>query len=800
LRPSGARSPPQEVAIPDRVSLLSDVAGIVSRSHDLPETLHNVVDLVAKRLDADVCSIYLTDTDLKHLTLAATIGLSRESVGRVRLAFGEGLVGYAVERREPIAIEKAQAHPRFKYFPESGESLYQSLLAAPMVMRDNPIGVLVVQTRQPRRFDRHDIELLTTCAQLIAPLVLNARLLDFVTRPEGEKRKVVEDLTSAGLSVAGQVVPRPEQNLQLQGIPTSPGVAIGPVYRLEDPLDLAHRDYEASGDGEREWRDLQDAITEARRELESVRTETGTRFGPEFSAVFNIHIQILEDKGLIDRLKDATESSGNALQAMEHVLDDYRRVFEGIENEFFRERGADVQDVGRRVMAKLLGVRHHNVPLTQGAIVVTNTVLPHHFAMLEVERMGAIVSEHGGPTSHGAIFARSLEVPAVTGVAGLLDQARPGELAIVDGVSGQVMLSPDDALVEEYQRAQLRHAVAVEHLDALRARLAESRDGRRIHLTANAGLLNDLALADRHGAEGIGLFRTELLALAQRGFPDEDEQESLYERVAEVMYPRPVTIRTLDVGGDKELPNLSPGSEENPQLGWRSIRLALSHRDHFLAQLRAILRASARGNVRILLPMISCIDELEQASALIDEAKGTLRRQGAAFDEDVPVGVMIEVPAAALTADVLASRCAFFSIGTNDLTQYTLAVDRGNERVAHLYDPLHPGVLSLIDSTVRAAARANIPVSVCGEMAGDALAVPLLVGLGISELSATPSSLPIVKEIVRALDVGTVADDARAALRARSAREVHAIALERLRRAGLFDHRDIGPWLQATFP
>ncbi|NNL65795.1 MAG: phosphoenolpyruvate--protein phosphotransferase [Myxococcales bacterium] len=759
-----------------------------------------MVELVAKRLDADVCSIYLTDTDLKHLTLAATIGLAREAVGTVRLAFGEGLVGYTVERGEPIAIEKAQSHPRFRYFPESGEELYQSLMAAPMVVRDNSIGVLVVQTKEPRRFDHRDIALLTTCAQLIAPVVLNARLLDFVTRPEPEKLKVVDDLVAAGVPMGDGGEPTGERELHLSGIPTSSGVAIGPVYRLEDPLDLSTVEYEPSGDPLQEWRDLEDAIVEARRELESVRSETGSRFGPEFSAVFNIHIQILEDKGLIDRLKEATAASENALIALQRVLDDYRRTFDRIENEFFRERGTDIQDVGKRVMAKLLGVRHHNVPLTEGAIVITHQILPHHFAMLEVERMGAIVAEHGGPTSHGAIFARSLEVPAVTGVEGLLSRARPGELAIVDGVSGQVHLGPDEALVEEYQKAQARHSVAVEHLDALRSRPAESRDGRRVLLTANAGLLNDLALADRHGAEGIGLFRTELLALAQRGFPDEDEQETLYERVALAMHPRPVTIRTLDVGGDKELPNLRPGAEENPQLGWRSIRLALSHRDQFLAQLRAILRATARRNVRILLPMVSCLEELEESKALIDEAKETLRSQGADFDENVPVGVMIEVPAAALTADVLAERCEFFSIGTNDLTQYTLAVDRGNERVAHLYDPLHPGVLKLIDLTVNAAERAGIPVSVCGEMAGDALAVPLLVGLGISELSATPSSIPVVKEIIRALDVDAVAGDARAALAARSAAEVHAIAVERLRRAGLFEHPDIGPWLRGTFP
>ncbi len=773
------------------------MAGIVSRSHDLAETLHNVVELVAKRLDADVCSVYLTDTDLKHLTLHATIGLAREAVGRVRLALGEGLVGYSAETAQPIALERAQEHPRFRYFPESGEELYQSLLAAPMMVRGNTVGVIAVQTKAARRFDRRDIELLQTCAQLIAPLILNARLLDFVPRTDAEKASVVRQLTSAG--ALGERRTRPEQNVHLRGIPTSSGVAIGPVYRLEDPLDLVHVDYEPNPDPSAEWTDLADAIVEARRELESVRSETGSRFGPEFSAVFNIHIQILEDKGLIQRLESATAETGNALVALKRVLDDYRAVFERIENEFFRDRGADIEDVGRRVMAKLLGVRHHNVPLTEGAIVVTSQILPHHFAMLEVERMGAIVAEHGGPTSHGAIFARSLEVAAVTGVQGLLDAARPGETAIVDGVSGQIHLSPDEALIEEYQRAQMRHAVAVEHLDALRGRPAESRDGRPVRLTANAGLLNDLTLADRHGAEGIGLFRTELLALAQRGFPDEDEQETLYERVAMAMDPRPVTIRTLDVGGDKELPNLQHGEEENPQLGWRSIRLALSHRDHFLAQLRAILRASAKGNVRILLPMVSCIEELEQAQDLISDAKAELEEKGVPFDRDVPVGVMIEVPSAALIADALAERCSFFSIGTNDLTQYTLAVDRGNERVAHLYDHLHPAVLRLIDDTVRAAERARIPVSVCGEMAGDALAVPLLIGLGISELSATPSAVPVIKEIVRALDVGVVADDARAALRAPSAAEVHAIAVERLRRSGLFEHPDIGPWLQGTF-
>ncbi|HEX2484328.1 MAG TPA: phosphoenolpyruvate--protein phosphotransferase, partial [Myxococcota bacterium] len=471
------------------------------------------------------------------------------------------------------------------------------------------------------------------------------------------------------------------------------------------------------------------------------------------------------------------------------------RMFEGLEDPYFRDRGVDVEDVTGRVMAQLLGVRHHNIPLSEGAILVTSNLLPAHFALFDTEKVAAIVSEHGGPTSHGAIFARALEIPAVTGAKGILEASQPGQLAIVDGATGVVYLDPDEGLRAEYARAQQRYALAVEHLDALASRPAETRDGRRVALSANVGLVADLRLCERHGAEGIGLFRTELLVLAKRGMPPEDEQEQLYERVATAVAPDRVTIRTLDLGGDKAIPNLGVEREDNPQLGLRSIRLSLAHEGAFRAQLRAILRASANRNVRLLLPMISSLGELRRARDLIEGEKEALRRKGRDFDSEIPVGIMIEVPGAALIADTLARESDFFSIGTNDLTQYTLAVDRGNERVAHLYEPLHPAVLRLIDRTVRAARKANRPVSVCGEVASHPLAVPILVGLGIEELSGTAGAVPVVKEIVRALDSGEAAKDARAALEAATAAEVHAIAAARLRAAGLLDHPDIGSWL-----
>jgi phosphotransferase system enzyme I (PtsP) len=778
--------------------LLADVADVVARSHDLQETLGNVVELVVKKLGADVCSIYLTDPSLEHLTLWATRGLAPEAVGRVRLAFGEGLVGQAARERKPIAVERAQDDPRFRFFPGTGEERFQSLLATPLLVRGMPIGVLVVQTEQPRQFDTQDIDLLQTCAQLIAPVVMNARLLDLVARTEEERSRVVAKLVNSGLQLHGlrTAEQAPPPSVELRGSPTSAGIAIGPLYRLEDPVDLARLDYAPNPDEVQEKRDLQRAISEARSELDDVRDEVAERFGPEFAAVFNTHIQILEDKGFTGRVERAVEDSGNALQALRDVLDDYRQTFESIEDPYFRERGSDIEDVGRRVMARLLGVRHHNVPLQDGSIVVAKEILPAHFALLETEKIAALIAEHGGATSHGAIFARSLEIPAVTGVTGILEATRPGELAIVDGASGRVYLRPDAALRAEYERAQQRYELAAEHLDTLKYRPAETRDGRRILLTANVGLLNDLRLIEQHGAEGVGLFRTELLAIAHRGFPEEEEQERLYERVAKAMAPRPVTIRTLDLGGDKAVPLPDVTDEENPQLGWRSTRLMLSHEAPFRAQLRAILRATTRCNVRVLLPLIGSVEELRLARALLESAKEELCNRGVPFDRDVPVGIMIEVPSAALIAGALARECDFFSIGTNDLTQYTLAVDRGNERVAHLYDPLHPAVLALIDRSVRAASRAGIPVSLCGEMASNPLAVPLLVGLGIGELSGTPSAVPVVKEIVRALDAGKAAEAARSALEAATVEDSHAIAAACLREAGLLDHPDVGSWLR----
>ena len=772
----------------------------MSRSHDLEETLANVTDLVSKRLDADVCSIYSADPENERLRLASTIGLHADAVGRVELPIGEGLVGLAASRGEPIAIEHAQQDPHYRYFPETGEERYASLLAAPLIVQGLVIGVIVIQTVEARRFEEADIELLQTCASLLAPVVVNAQLLALMSTTDEERGSVVDRITRSDVfrgraPAEKKKEPRPETNVVLRGLATARGVAIGPIYRMDSPVDLERMPYQPSPNRAQEQEDFKAAMAAARRQIEDMRDIVQERFGPEFAAVFHAQIQILEDKGFLSNVTQEIERTGNASEALQAVLETYRKTFEAIEDPYLRERGTDIADVGRRVLERLLGVRDHVEPMQRGAVVVVDQLLPAIFAQLEMDKVAAIVAEHGGQTSHGVIFARTLEIPAVTGASGLLEEARNGEIAIVDGASGTIYLSPDDALTDEYEQAQHRYEVAVEHLDAMRERPAETLDGRRIRLSANAGLLADLRLVDKHGAEGVGLFRTELLALAHRGFPSEEEQGQLYQRVVEFLHPRPVTIRTLDLGGDKGIPNIGLDDEENPQLGCRSIRLTLENRRAFRAQLRSILRASTLGNLRMMLPMIGSLQELREAKSVIDEVRIELEHDGSPFDHDLQVGIMIEVPSAAITARILAEECDFFSIGTNDLTQYTLAVDRGNERVAHLYDSLHPAVLQLIQMTVQAGTDAGIPVSVCGEMAANPLSVPILVGLGIEELSGTPAAIPVVKEIIRALDSGEVEADARGALTARTAAEVHAIAATRLRQAGLVEHPDIGGWL-----
>ena len=465
--------------------MLADVAEIVSRSHDLQETLANVTDLVSKRLDADVCSIYTVDAEQQKLLLAATMGLDSSAVGAVEMPIGEGLVGLAAERGEAVAITEARAHPSYRYFPETREERYESLLAAPLMVQGVVIGVIAIQTVERRQFDEPDIELLQTCASLLAPVVINAQMLALMTEPDDQRGSLISRIAESEASrerrrKRAQREPRTEKNVMLRGLATARGVAIGPIFRIDAPVDIDRVDYTPSEDLAVEHDDFARALDEALSEIEDMRDIVRDRFGPEFAAVFHVQIQILEDKGFVRNIHQAIDETRSARDALQQVLETYRRTFERIEDPYFRERGTDIEDVGQRVMSRLLGVRDHLEPMKRGSIVVVDQLLPALFAQLEMDKVAAVIAEHGGQTSHGVIFARTLEIPAVTGATGILEEAREGEGAIVDGATGTIYLSPDEALTREFEQAQHQNEFAVEHLDAMRERPAATLDGQRI--------------------------------------------------------------------------------------------------------------------------------------------------------------------------------------------------------------------------------------------------------------------------------------------------------------------------------
>ena len=536
------------------------------------------------------------------------------------------------------------------------------------------------------------------------------------------------------------------------GIQASPGIAIGQVYRYDPEEFLVDQRRVHPRDIPAEEARLRDAIAAVAEDFATTRAHVEAMLGKEHAQIFDAHLLILQDAALLNpTIARIRNEAYNAEYAFWTTFQNLRRQFEAIQDDYLRERGADLLGIEKRVLAKLCNWEKAGLDrLPHKAIVVARDLMPDDMAYLQPDTVSGLVTEAGGPTSHAIILARGLEIPAVVSVVNALAEARMGDLAIVDGRRGHFILNPDKKTLAQYRRLS-------EALRARKAGLADSRDlpaettdGVRIALQANVELSNEVLSALTYGAEGVGLYRTEYLYLAQDRLPDEAAQTAAYSQMAERIAPQPLVIRTLDLGGDKMSHVLNTQPEMNPFLGLRSIRLTLGHRDLFKTQLRAILKASVVGNVQIMLPLISGVDELREALAVLAEVRDELTYDGVPFDARCPIGVMIEVPSAALVADELAREVDFFSIGTNDLIQYTLAVDRGNDLVAYLFEPFHPAVLRLIKRVTDAAHAQQIPVTVCGEMAGNPHSGLLLMGMGIDKLSMTPSALPEVKRAIRA--------------------------------------------------
>lgn len=541
----------------------------------------------------------------------------------------------------------------------------------------------------------------------------------------------------------------------IRGIAASRGIAYGQVFLyLQSELEVPRYQVDPTKRVPEIAR-FEQALVTTRQQIAAIQAQVRKNLSEEEALIFDAHQMVLEDQALISETIREFETTGlNIETCFNAVAQRYIQAFAEIDDEYLRERAADIKDVARRVLHVLLGQSAMNLSeLVEKRIIVAHDVTPSEAAGIDRSAALGIVTDTGSRTSHAVIVARSMKIPAVVGVRDLTKRVQDGDWLIVDGYEGLAILHPTQATLFRYGKIQKEKSSFESRLLAANELPAETLDGVRVTLRANIEKADEVALVRQYRAEGVGLYRTEYLYLSSNHLPDEEHQYANYRAIVEGLAPAPVTIRTLDIGGDKPLPGNPEliGPEANPFLGFRAIRMCLENPELFKVQLRAILRASAHGKVEIMYPMIGCAEEIEKANALLAEAKAELKARGQAFDPKLRVGTMIEIPSAALAADTLAPHCQFFSIGTNDLIQYLLAIDRGNNRIAHLYDPTHPAVLRVLKQVIDAARAHNLKVSVCGEMAGDPIYAPLLIGLGVDELSMTPPLLPAVKYLIRAI-------------------------------------------------
>jgi len=576
-----------------------------------------------------------------------------------------------------------------------------------------------------------------------------------------------------------------ERGGKVLGIGVSPGVVVGPVFMMaSQTLAVVDRRVEEE-DVDHEIRRLEEALIATRGQIKGIQSDLETRAGLRDASILDAHLMVLDDRAFIEEvIAKVKRDRVNVEAAVRDVAESYSNVLASLKDDYLRERVADVRDVARRIIRNLLGTLDSTLGnLTQKHIVIATDLAPSDTAALRKETVSGFATDLGSPTSHTAVMARALEIPAIVALRDITSRVQSGDMVLIDGNKGVLIVNPTEEQLREYGAVAEARKHIERGLVSLLNQPAETRDGRRIILSANIEHPNEIDSVITHGAEGVGLFRSEYLFIFRGSVVSEEEQAEAYEALASRLAPHPAIIRTLDLGGDKFFKQGTSRPEANPFLGCRSIRLSLQYPQHFKSQLRAILRASRHGNVKIMYPMITNLDEIHRANELLDEAKEDLDRLGIPFKRDVEVGVMIEVPAAALMADALAKEVAFFSLGTNDLIQYTIAVDRVNERVAYLYEPTHPAVLKLVKMTIDAAHANGIWVGVCGQMAADPILAPLLVGMGVDELSVAPQAVPLVKDVVRSVTHERTRELAAAALATVSGIEALRLCRELVREA-----------------
>ncbi len=568
-------------------------------------------------------------------------------------------------------------------------------------------------------------------------------------------------------------------SLVYTGIPGSPGIAMGEAYIYDNENIWIEEHSIDPADIEREKARFLGAVAKVVQDIRVLKTQIESRVGEETASIFDPHIMLLEDAQLLDETCHLIGEGKSAEYSFFRTTRKIIKAYKHAGDDYMRERVGDITDILRRVYTKLLGKDHVSLgDFDHPVIVFAQNLTPSDTANMHSGKILAFVTDFGGKTSHATILARALKIPAVLGVKTASQDISAGDMVIVDGSRGKVFVNPDSATIERYREEQEQNERNIISLRKLKDIPAETLDGKNISLLANIEFPDEAQGCLDNGAEGIGLYRTEFLYLMHDRLPDEEEMYEAYRSVAEIMAPRPIVIRTFDLGGDK-ISYIAPLEHEaNPYLGWRAIRVSLSMKNLFKIQLRAVMRASAAGNVSVMFPMVSSLDELNETLAVMNEVRDELDRQGQKYDPDMRVGVMIEVPAAVMIADKLAEKVDFFSIGTNDLIQYSVAVDRANDKIASLFEPLHPGILRLIRLTVDAAHEKGVTVTVCGEMSGDPTTALLLLGLGVDELSMIPSFIPPIKSLIRSVRFDDSRRFAEKALRCGTASEVREIIRE----------------------
>ncbi|MCM8770871.1 MAG: phosphoenolpyruvate--protein phosphotransferase [Candidatus Omnitrophica bacterium] len=574
-----------------------------------------------------------------------------------------------------------------------------------------------------------------------------------------------------------------KKSFQLKGIAAAAGIAIGPAYLMgkeefaipKEPITEKQIPYQIQL--------FEEALIATRREIKDLQTRISQEMGHDAAEIFEAHLLVLEDRILIEEVISRLKRERfNVAYIFSEVLKKYIGVFSKIEDEYLKERMSDINDVGRRILRHLLGKEHKTLEeIKEKIIVVAHDLSPSDTAGMYKKNVAALVTDIGGKTSHTAIMAKSIEIPAVVGLGEATLKIKSGDLLIVDGSMGIVIVNPDKRTLYSYQKEEAKIKTLTKKLFAVKGLPAETLDGRRLEIAANIELPDEIEAVKQHGAEGIGLYRTEYFYMNRKDLPSEEEHFRAYKYVAEAMRPYSVIIRTLDLGGDKFISQFQVPTEMLPFLGWRAIRFCLARPDIFKVQLRAILRASVYGRLKIMYPMISGIEELRQANKIFNEVRNELKQKGIPFDPNIEVGTMIEVPSAAMTADLLAKETDFFSIGTNDLIQYSLAVDRSNEKVAYLYEPTHPAVLRMIKNIIEAGHAAGIWVGMCGEMASEPAFALLLLGFDLDELSMPSFNIPEVKQVIRSVTSKQAHQIAQEALTLTTGKEVEQFSQKKLR-------------------